>query len=201
MNLVIQSEESKEAGYDASKTGMYKVVNLTFDPTTDFHEYRFDYLPGQVFFYVDSELVADMHGVETPSAGGHLILQHWSNGNPQWSGGPTSQDASLRINYVKAYFNTSDPEHLERVMSRCTSMASDEESVCSVPDIVASDVGTRGEFFSISKGDDVVNDTDVAPDKSDEKAGSVRGISLGVWTWSWKAAAGFGTVVSIRALL
>ncbi|KAG4257083.1 hypothetical protein FPRO04_06733 [Fusarium proliferatum] len=108
INLVVQSKKSLEAGYDASKTGSFKRVKLDFDPTDAFHEYRFDYLPGQVLFYADGNLLAHMKGGDMPSSGGHLILQHWSNGNPLWSGGPPKEDATVTVSYVKAYFNSSN---------------------------------------------------------------------------------------------
>ncbi|KAM4055378.1 glycosyl hydrolases family 16 domain-containing protein [Hirsutella rhossiliensis] len=40
VNLVIQSQKSMKAGYDASRTDSFQRVNLTFDPTDGFHEYR-----------------------------------------------------------------------------------------------------------------------------------------------------------------
>lgn len=148
ISLVIQSTESKKAGYDAAKTGMYRKVNLTFDPTADFHEYRFDYTPRRVVFYADSTELAVMEGDEVPSVGGHLILQHWSNGNPLWSGGPPESDALLEISYVKAYFNTSDPLRLSNLVQKCHSDAPEDREVCIVPDVKAADARTGGHYFS-----------------------------------------------------
>lgn len=132
VNLVVQSKQSLEAGYDASKTGTYKRVHLDFDPTDTFHEYRFDYLPGQVLFYADSKLLAQMEGDDMPSAGGHLILQHWSNGNPLWSGGPPTEDAVVTVSYVKAYFNSSDNQRQSYLSQQCHE--SSEASVCLIRD-------------------------------------------------------------------
>ena len=199
INLVIQSKEAKEAGYDASETGMYKTVNLTFDPTTEFHEYRFDYIPGRVFFYVDSELVADMQGTEVPSVGGHLILQHWSNGNPLWSGGPPSEDASLKVNYVKAYFNSSDPQRLEDVLGDCPSRASNSAEVCSIPDISASDVRSRGEF--LGENNELAEDSSAPPDGLDDEVDSGQAILPGVWAWRRTMAGGLGPIILMNALL
>lgn len=148
ISLVIQSKESKDAGYDAAKTGTYRRVNLTFDPTADFHEYRFDYVPGKVVFYADSTELAVMTGSEVPSVGGHLILQHWSNGNPLWSGGPPESDAVLEVSYVKAYFNTSDPLRLSNQVQKCRSHAPEDREVCWVPDVTAADARSGGHFFS-----------------------------------------------------
>lgn len=147
VNLVIQSRRSVDAGYDASKTNTYTRGNLTFDPTAGFHEYRFDYLPGQVLFYADSELIARMKGSEIPSVGGHLILQHWSNGNAKWSGGPPVEDAALTISYVKAYFNSSDGQRHSDSTSRCHD-ASAEGAICDIPDVIAANASTGGRFFT-----------------------------------------------------
>lgn len=146
LSLVIQSEESKKAGYDASKTGSYQKHYLTFNPGDSFHEYRFDYIPGRVLFYVDGELVAEMDGDEVPSMGGHLILQHWSNGNPLWSGGPPKEQAVMSVAYVKAYFNSSRSEELIKKDGRCNlgqSAEMQQENVCAIPE----EPGPKGFFM------------------------------------------------------
>ncbi|UNI13551.1 hypothetical protein JDV02_000286 [Purpureocillium takamizusanense] len=147
VNLVIQSPASKLAGYDASKTGLFKTVNLTFDPTADFHEYRFDYMPGRVIFYADSKRLAEMKGAEMPSDAGHLILQHWSNGNPLWSGGPPTRDAVMTVSYVKAYFNSTAP--LDSWTKTC---ADKKVPVCEIPDGTATNASTGGPFLTDHKG-------------------------------------------------
>ncbi|RGP59103.1 hypothetical protein FLONG3_11286 [Fusarium longipes] len=119
VNLVVQSKASLEAGYDASKTRNFKRVDLDFDPTESFHEYRFDYFLGHVLFYADGKMLAQMEGSDMPTSGGHLILQHWSNGNPLWSGGPPTKDATVTVNYVKAYFNSSDHDRQSYLQGRC----------------------------------------------------------------------------------
>lgn len=155
-NLVIQSEASRKAGYDASKTGTFKVVNLTFDPTAGFHEYRFDYLPNRVLFYADSQLLAEMNGTSVPSGPGHIILQHWSNGNPLWSGGPPEEDAVLTVSYVKAYFNSSDSNVQSSWAESCRKARSDSsddsssDRVCTVADVTAANASTGGTFFNTS---------------------------------------------------
>lgn len=155
-NLVIQSEASRQAGYDASKTGTFKVVNLTFDPTAGFHEYRFDYLPNRVLFYADSQLLAEMNGTSVPSGPGHIILQHWSNGNPLWSGGPPKEDAVLTVSYVKAYFNSSASTAQSSWAESCQkargydSENSSNDRVCTIADVTAANASTGGTFFNTS---------------------------------------------------
>ncbi|KAH6890324.1 glycoside hydrolase family 16 protein [Thelonectria olida] len=146
VNLVIQSKESRAAGFDASKTGTFKRSYLTFDPTADFHEYRFDYMPDEVIFYADSQRIASMNGSSVPSVGGHLILQHWSNGNDKWSGGPPIEDATVRVSYVKAYFNSSEEKRQATLSRRCRG-AETNETVCMVPDGRAEDASSGGEFL------------------------------------------------------
>lgn len=160
LSLVIQSMESKAAGYDASKTGTYQIVNLTFDPTADFHEYRFDYLPGRVLFFADSELLAEMQGPEIPSVGGHLILQHWSNGNPNWSGGPPKEDALVTFSYVKAYFNSSDPDRLLKQTGKCNDAEPVDKNVCIIPQGSASNAINGGPYFGEDRNGNGVTDTD-----------------------------------------
>ncbi|GAB1320133.1 Glycoside hydrolase family 16 protein [Madurella fahalii] len=119
VNLVLQSREAVMAGYDAALTGNFIKAYLPFDPADDFHEYRIDYIPGRVFFYADGMKLAEMDGPAVPSSAGHLILQHWSNGNEFWSGGPPAQDATLTVRYVKAYFNSSLPQRQRDWENRC----------------------------------------------------------------------------------
>lgn len=145
VNLVIQSKESAARGYDASTTAMYKIVNLGFDPTIDFHEYRFDYLPGKVYFYADSTLLAEMEGPEIPDQAGHLILQHWSNGNARWSGGPPKEDATMTVSYVKAYFNSSDTRKHDKWKEICDS---GRGGACLVSSGTGADAANGGQFLS-----------------------------------------------------
>lgn len=119
VNLVLQSREAAMAGYDAALTGNFIQAYLPFNPTDDFHEYRIDYTPGRVFFYADGMKLAEMDGPAVPSSAGHLILQHWSNGNALWSGGPPAEDATLTVRYVKAYFNSSLPQRQRDWENQC----------------------------------------------------------------------------------
>src|SRR5690554_6194947 len=88
VNLIVQSPQSGVDGYDPLKAGNYVRAELPFDPTQGFHEYRFDFVPGEVFFYADGSLIGQIRSKAVPTTSGNLILQHWSNGNSGWSGGP-----------------------------------------------------------------------------------------------------------------
>ncbi|KAH6636129.1 concanavalin A-like lectin/glucanase domain-containing protein [Chaetomium tenue] len=147
VNLVLQSREAALAGYDAAQTGNFVRADLPFDPTAAFHEYRIDYLPGRVFFYADGVLLAAMDGPAVPSSPGHLILQHWSNGNPRWSGGPPAEDAVLVVRSVKAYFNSSLAQRQRDWENRCRDPAA-PGAVCVIPDVTPGDLGAADWFFS-----------------------------------------------------
>ncbi|KAF9776500.1 hypothetical protein IL306_005314 [Fusarium sp. DS 682] len=172
INLVVQSKKSLEAGYDASKTSTFKRVNLNFDPTDTFHEYRFDYLPGQVLFYADSKLLSRMKGDDMPSSGGHLILQHWSNGNPLWSGGPPKEDAIVTVSYVKAYFNSSNSERQSQLMQQCYE-SSVKSSLCAIPDVT-----------NATSRDSSLPPHDSGDDEPNSAASSIRGVTQGNLVWS-----------------
>ncbi|KAK1595219.1 concanavalin A-like lectin/glucanase domain-containing protein [Colletotrichum navitas] len=162
VNLVLQSRASLEKGYVASSTGNFLKVNLGFNPATDFHEYRIDYLRDNVTFYADGKVLAAMNGSAVPTEGGHLILQHWSNGNPLWSGGPPKTDAIMTVASVKAYFNSSLDARKADHDSRCIDPAA-PGAVCAIPDNPA---------FFFSTQANMTNNQTVSGTSSTEHSGS-----------------------------
>lgn len=133
VNLVLQSAASVLAGYNAVGTGNYIVANLPFNPTTGYHEYRIDFIPGNVIFYADGQILARMNTSAVPTMPGHMILTQWSNGNPLWSSGPPPVEAIITVSYVKAYFNSSLPARQSAWASRCKDETA-PSAVCSIPD-------------------------------------------------------------------
>jgi len=133
VNLVLQSKQSVQAGYNAAATGNYIVTNLPFNPTTGYHEYRIDFIPGNVIFYADGQVLAKMNTSAVPTMPGHMILTQWSNGNPLWSFGPPPEEATISVSYVKAYFNSSLPQRLQDFESRCKNV-NGPGAVCAIPD-------------------------------------------------------------------
>ncbi|KAI0541499.1 glycoside hydrolase, family 16 [Xylaria digitata] len=160
VNFVLQSKEAATAGYNAANTTGLRQVNLPFDPSTDFHEYRFDFLPDKVSFYADGELLAEATGSGVPTTPGHIMLSHWSNGNPGWSQGPPTVDAATTVSYVKAYFNSSLEQRQRDFALRCKDPAV-IGAVCAIPD--------RNATFFFSNGDNLTpNQTDYGdPDKAE----------------------------------
>ncbi|KAK3313872.1 glycoside hydrolase, family 16 [Apodospora peruviana] len=192
VNLVLQSREAAEAGYKAAETGNFVKAYLPFDPTKDLHEYRIDYMPGRVFFYADGILLAQMNGSAVPSRspGGHLILQHWSNGNPLWSGGPPREDAVLTVSYVKAYFNSSMPKSRADWVGRCKDPSA-SGAICAIPNVTRTNKTAMGWFFS--DHDEMTNNQTVDDDGKKNGCSSIGGegvswfvvAAVAVMTWGW----------------
>ncbi|KAH7053202.1 glycoside hydrolase family 16 protein [Macrophomina phaseolina] len=134
LNLAIHTPESAANGFDAAKTPGFAIHQLPFRPDEGFHEYRFDWLPDRVSFYADGVWLSDLN-TTVPNSPGVLVINHWSNGNPNWSAGPPVEDAVLTISYVKAYFNSSDTQRQNDFSKRCSENATAiASSVCQIPD-------------------------------------------------------------------
>ncbi|KAI7900542.1 concanavalin A-like lectin/glucanase domain-containing protein [Cokeromyces recurvatus] len=65
------------------------------DPTHDFHEYRIDWFPGLVVFYLDGYEAyrSTTNVMRVPS---RVMLNHWTDGNPKFSQGPVKENATIR---------------------------------------------------------------------------------------------------------
>ncbi|KAF2848148.1 glycoside hydrolase family 16 protein [Plenodomus tracheiphilus IPT5] len=131
VNLVLQTPESVVHGYDASGTAEFKVQPLPFRPDQMFHEYRFDWTPGRVAFYVDGNFLYEITE-NIPVEGGGIFMNHWSNGDPAWSAGPPDRDTVMTIAYTKFYFNSTDTERSQNAYKkRCPTY--DPAKVCAIP--------------------------------------------------------------------
>lgn len=182
VNLVLQSQASEAAGSDATHTSTFEVVNLPFDPRGDFHEYRFDFVPGRVVFLADGAVLADMsQSSGVPTHAGHLAMNHWSNGNADWSGGPPASDAVMEVRYLKAYFNSSDEARQRAFEGRCGGNAAADGAVCDIPDVTAGNDTAAGWFFSGQKNmtgnQTVSSDSGIAGGDTNGGAAKERGVA------------------------
>jgi hypothetical protein len=134
VNLVLQSARAVQAGFNAAGSGNYVVANLPFNPTVGYHEYRFDYVPGNVIFLADGHELATMNTSAVSTQPGHLILTNWSNGNNLWSSGPPPEDSVISVAYVKAYFNSSLNDRQSACATRCKGSTS-PDAICVIPDV------------------------------------------------------------------
>ncbi|TKA81955.1 hypothetical protein B0A49_02532 [Cryomyces minteri] len=104
---ITTSELSHANGDDASTTSGFKKLSVPFVASAGIHEYRFDWTPTKLAYYIDSVWQFDI-GTSgyVPNGPGFLLVNHWSNGNQYWSQGPPTSDAKLTLSYINAYFNS-----------------------------------------------------------------------------------------------
>ncbi|KAK6079999.1 Beta-glucanase 2 [Seiridium cupressi] len=195
VNFVLQTRQSKAAGYDATKTGSWTRSNLSFDPTADFHEYRFDFLRSRVLFYADNSLLASMNASTggVPSTSGNLVLSHWSNGNAGWSGGPPTEDATSVVRYVKAYYNSSSEVRRGDFEARCQDPTR-QRAVCEVPE-------GNATFFFMYKNNMTVNETTYGGSGSGGGDGSENEGGVGTFEMRSRPGSILGFYISLGTIL
>lgn len=150
INLVIQSPASAEANYNAINTTTFRVQDLPFNPSAGYHEYRFDWTPERIVFFADGQLLQEFENAfdgDAPDAPGTLMLNHWSTGNPGWSGGPPAQDAVLTLSYVKAYFNSSNATRQNEWRGVCAG-ESWQGRTCQIPDFPSQGIDPQNTVTS-----------------------------------------------------
>lgn len=75
------------------------VGKLGFDPTADFHTYRFDYRSDQVAFYVDDKLIQEWQEGFPEEYPMQLMLNSWY---PNWQEGtPATVDQVLLVDWIR----------------------------------------------------------------------------------------------------
>ena len=152
VNLVLQSPQAKEQGYNAAGTPGYDVHQLPYQPDEGFHEYRFDWTPTAVMYYADGVLLKTMTK-SIPTSPGRITLSHWSNGDPSWSAGPPATDAILTVQYLKGYFNSSDVARQNDWKNRCHHVKA-VNATCPIPEVTTdtnSNATAHTFFFSREK--------------------------------------------------
>ncbi len=77
----------------------YKLVKLDFDPAADFHEYRFDWHPGSVDYFVDGKPAGSL-AKQVPDQDAAMMLNHWSGNIADWGGPAPTQDMYMDVDWV-----------------------------------------------------------------------------------------------------
>ncbi|RPA93521.1 concanavalin A-like lectin/glucanase [Choiromyces venosus 120613-1] len=181
VNLVLHSLLTQERGGDAKNTPTYKVVSLPFATDGEFHEYRFDWQPDKVSFYSDGSWLGDMTDSQyIPKSPGKIILSHWSNGNPLWSGGPPEVDAKMTVSYVQGYFNSSLPSRREDYKKRCKDRSA-PNAICPIPEQKGPPKVGTVHFFSQNAGVDKTPNQTVYAKNLSKSLG--RGLAAGMNCW------------------
>ena len=98
-----------------------------------FHEYRFDWLPDRIDYYIDGWHALTFTD-NIPSSPGAIHFSHWSDGNPLWTMGPPPEDAVMTVAYVKAYFNTTSSPPLSGHDCISPQWRSGDNGFCEIPD-------------------------------------------------------------------
>jgi beta-glucanase (GH16 family) len=77
----------------------YKLVKLDFDPAADFHEYRFDWHPGSVDYFVDGKPAGSL-AKQVPDQAAAMMLNHWSGNIADWGGPAPLEDMYMDVDWV-----------------------------------------------------------------------------------------------------
>ncbi|KAJ7599609.1 concanavalin A-like lectin/glucanase [Mycena floridula] len=77
-------------------------VPLTFDPSTEFHEYRIDWNDTATTFYIDGIQQTQLT-TNVPTDNLRYIFNVWSSGDPHWSAGPPTADSITQIKSIDLY--------------------------------------------------------------------------------------------------
>ncbi|OPY18524.1 MAG: Glycosyl hydrolases family 16 [Methanomethylovorans sp. PtaU1.Bin093] len=101
IDIEIYNDPKGEAWFTTYANGKIQhsvTKSLGFDPTADFHEYRFDFYPGNLSFYIDGKLMQTWtDGMTTNPM--HLVVNAWY---PNWlSGTKTTSDQYLLVDWIK----------------------------------------------------------------------------------------------------
>lgn len=190
IHAIVQKPSTDNAMTAETKNKDSGTFSSAFKLDEGYHDYRFDWMPDRVDFYIDG-MLARRYTEDVPSSPGHLMLSHWSNGNTGWSGGPPLQDAVMTVSYVKAYFNTTSRDVAN---SGCTDLDA-PGAVCKVQDqmTMPDPADNRGKtpFLTIQQ-DDTQSTPSVTPISLSSAADTFGKPSLSILSWVIGCLFGFG---------
>ncbi|KAJ3788302.1 concanavalin A-like lectin/glucanase domain-containing protein [Lentinula aff. detonsa] len=83
----------------------YRDVDVSGANFTAFGEHRFDWLETATEYYYNSNLTATITK-NVPTSPSEIVLNVWSNGDPEFSQGPPTSNATATVEYIKLYFNS-----------------------------------------------------------------------------------------------
>lgn len=71
-------------GENLSNEQSKSVLALPY-PHEEFHNYKFIWIPGRIYFYINGVLHA-VHSTVVPTEPAHIVINHWGTHNPNWGG-------------------------------------------------------------------------------------------------------------------
>lgn len=86
-----------------------------------FHDWSWVWTPDIVHFGLDAKYSTNIT-TNVPQAPGRLAMNHWSDGNPNYSLGPPTKDATAALSLIWAVYNDTDanPLSCKKATSACT---------------------------------------------------------------------------------
>lgn len=108
---------------------MYKNGSLNV-----FRDYRFDWFPDRVDFYVDNKKTYTSTGY-SPSTPARAMLMNWGNGDADWSGLP-KETIIAKFKNLRVFFNSTHPYIVQNYQKACMAAktAGVVDAICNVAD-------------------------------------------------------------------
>ena len=82
-----------------------ETFNLDFTTDSDFHEYAFEWIPGQITWYLDGRKTYTAADKNVPHLPQQIMMNIWINSNPKWAGllDESAMPTYAEYDYVKYY--------------------------------------------------------------------------------------------------
>ncbi|MGM0442859.1 MAG: glycoside hydrolase family 16 protein [Fibrobacterota bacterium] len=78
----------------------HQIVPVDFDPAAEFHEYRFDWYPDSVSYYIDGTHIGTLTD-SVPDDSCSIMLNYWSNNDPHWGGPMPDTISHMYVDYME----------------------------------------------------------------------------------------------------
>ncbi|KAI8581170.1 hypothetical protein K450DRAFT_233425 [Umbelopsis ramanniana AG] len=117
---------------------------LNYTPSEEYHEYRFDWIPGLAIFYIDGKEANRLY-TNIPTVPGRILVNHWTDGNANFSQGPPKQNAFMDVQNITLFFNVSSNDSSANNMACQTS-----HQACSIDVTTAESMPTPSPSVSQS---------------------------------------------------
>ncbi|OAD70458.1 glycoside hydrolase family 16 protein [Phycomyces blakesleeanus NRRL 1555(-)] len=109
----------------------FGLKDLSFDPTEEFHEYRLDWLPEIVEYFTDGVPTHQL-SKNIPEKPGRVVINHWTDGNPNFGGALPTEPAVLSVSKFVMMFNVTgntEPLACQKSANACSIHDVTEEQI------------------------------------------------------------------------
>lgn len=98
-----------QTGIKGSDDGLdprfWKNTTYPANAVTEFLEYRFDWFPTHIDFFLNGNKFFTV-SEKIPTMPGNIILNHWAGGGLTWEGAAPTRKQTMVVKSFKAYFNS-----------------------------------------------------------------------------------------------